>query len=74
MHDKPLFVFPWCYCSNQGLGKALIEINADKCLVLTRRAAVLQRTERVLNIVLVLKWASSAMLALKKYEKETVRI
>lgn len=65
--------FPWCYCSSQGLGKGLIEINGDRYLVLTRQAAVLERTERVLNIVLVLKWAFSAMLALKKY-KETVRI
>lgn len=38
--------------SSQGLGKAVIEFNEDKCPVLTRQAAILERAELVLEKVL----------------------
>lgn len=43
---------PRCCCSSQGLGKTVIEFNGDKCPVLTRQAAVLERAELELDMVL----------------------
>ena len=43
---------PRYYCSSQGLGKAVMEFSEDKCPVLTWQAAVLERAELVLDIVL----------------------
>lgn len=53
--------------------KAVIEFSEDKCPVLTRQAAILERAELLLEIVLECTWAFSATIIPSKYKKETIR-